>query len=139
MVTVTTNISHSRELSNLAKIYTDDAKYSSRNNSFTFKLASFYDIYSRADVLPKAKMKAFPIMFKGLALDYYYLNISTSIIIINFDQVFNSIRNYFERAEYKQSIFSKWNKLTLKSVITKSKGKLIEEYLEKLIDELWHL
>lgn len=31
-----TSAGYGRELSNLAKIYTDDAKYSSRNNSFIF-------------------------------------------------------------------------------------------------------
>ncbi len=104
---ITTSTGHGRELSNLAKIYTNNAKYSGRNNSFTFKLAIFHDIYSRADVLPEAKMKAFPTMLKGLALNYYYSNISTSAIAMNFDRVCNSIRNYFEGAKYKQSVLSK--------------------------------
>lgn len=78
-------------------------------------------------------------MLKGLALDYYDSNINTSTIAINFDQVCNSINNYFERAEYKQSVLLKWNKLTLKLVISKSKSKLIEECLKKLIDEFQHL
>ncbi len=67
--TITTSIGHGRELSNLAKIYTDEAKYSGRNDSFTFKLAIFHEICSSADVPPEAKMKAFPTMLKGLALD----------------------------------------------------------------------
>lgn len=78
-------------------------------------------------------------MLKGLALDYYYLNISTSTIAMNFDQVCDSFRNYFKVAEYKRNVFSKWNKLTLKSVISKSKAKPMEECLKKLNDELWHL
>ena len=134
-----TSTSHGRELSNLAKMYTEEAKYSGRNDSFTFKLAIFHDICSRADVPREAKMKAFPTMLKGLALDYYYSNISTSTVAMNFDQVCNSIWNYFEGAEYKQSVLSKWNELTLKSVISKSEGKPIEECLEKFIDELRHL
>lgn len=75
-------------------------------------------------------------MLKGLALDYYYSNISTISIIINFNEVCNSIRNYFEGAEYKQSIFSKWNKLTVKSIISKNKDKSMEKCLERLIDKL---
>ena len=78
-------------------------------------------------------------MLKGLALDYYYSNISTSAVALNFGQVCNSIRNYFEKAKYKQNILLKWNKLTLKSVISKSKGKLMKKCLKKLIDELRHL
>lgn len=139
MAIITTSIEYGKELSNLAKIYTNNAKYSGYNDRFTFKLAIFYYIYSKVDVLLKAKIKAFFIMFKSLALDYYYSNISTSIIAMNFDQVCNSISNYFKRVKYKQSVFLKWNKLTLKLVISKSESKPIEECLKKLIDELQHL
>ena len=66
-----TSVSHSRKLSNLAKIYTDDAKYSGRNDSLIFKLAIFHDICSKADVSPEAKMKTFPTKLKDLTLDYY--------------------------------------------------------------------
>ena len=84
-----TNIGHNRELSNLAKIYTNDAKYSDRNNSFIFKLAIFHDICLRADVPLKTKIKTFLTMLKGLALDYYYSNISISAVPMNFHQVCN--------------------------------------------------
>lgn len=50
---------------------------------------------------------------------------NTSAIIMNFDQVYNFIKNYFTRVKYKQNIFSKSNKLTLKSVIHKNKSKPI--------------
>ena len=78
-------------------------------------------------------------MLEGLDLDYYYSKISTSAVAMNFDQVCDFIRNYFEKAKYKQSILSKRNKLSLKSVISKSEGKPMEKCLEKLINELWHL
>lgn len=74
---------HSKKLSNLAKIYTDNAKYSGCNDSFIFKLAIFYDICFRANVLPKAKMKAFPSMLKGPALNNYPSNIGISDTIMN--------------------------------------------------------
>ena len=134
-----TSTGHGRELSNLAKIYINDAKYSGCNDSFIFKMAIFHHIYLRADVLPEAKMKAFPTILKGLALDYYYSIISISAVAMNFNQICNSIRNYFEGAEYKQNVLSKWNRLTFKLVINKSKGKPIEKCLEELIDKLWHL
>lgn len=137
--TSTISIGHSRELSNLAKIYTNDAKYSGCNDSFIFKLEIFHDICARADVPPEAKMKTFPTMLKSLALNYYYSNISTSAVTLNFDPVCNSIKNYFKRAKYKRTILSKWNKLSLKLIISKSEGKPMEECFEKLIDELRHL
>ncbi len=84
----TTTISgYGRELSNLAKMYTKESKYSGENDSFTFKLAIFNDICSRADVLFETRMKAFLTMSKGLALDYYYLNIDITDLTMNFDQV----------------------------------------------------
>lgn len=101
VTTITISIGYGRELSNLAKFYTDDIKYNSCNNSFTFKLAIFYNICVRANVLHEAKMKVFSTMLKGLALDYYYLNISTNTVTMNFDQVCISIRNYFKGAKYK--------------------------------------
>ena len=63
-----------RELGIMIKIYTKKSKYGGDGNSFDFKLAIFYDIYRHADIPYKAKAKAFPIMLKGLALNFYYLN-----------------------------------------------------------------
>lgn len=88
------------------KIYTNKVKYSSYNNSFTFKLVIFHNIYLIANVLFMAKIKVFSTILKYLALDYIYFNISINITI-NFDQVCNFIRNYLERSEYKQSVLSK--------------------------------
>ncbi len=83
----TSSTGYGRKLSNLAKIYTNDAKYNGCNDSFTFKLAIFHDICSRTDVLPEVKMKAFPTMLKGLALNNYFSNIRISNSIMNSDQV----------------------------------------------------
>jgi hypothetical protein len=63
-----------RELSIMIKMYTKESKYRGNRDSFNFKLAIFYDICGRADIPYKAKAKAFPIMLKGLALDFFYLN-----------------------------------------------------------------
>lgn len=106
-VIVTTSIIYSRRLSNLAKIYTNDIKYSGYNHSFTFKLAILNNICLRAYILLKIKMKVFSTMLKGLVLDHYYLNISINAVAMNFDQVCNSIMNYFEETKYKQSVFLK--------------------------------
>lgn len=82
---ITASIGHSRELSKVAKIYTNKAKYSGCNDSFIFELAIFHDISSKADIPPNTKMKAFPTMLKRLALEYYYSNISISTVTLNFD------------------------------------------------------
>jgi hypothetical protein len=101
-----TEIGHGKELANLAKLYTNEAKYSDENDSFSFKLTIFHDMCDRADVPQSVKLKAFLTMLKGLALDYYYLNMSTDVSI-TFDEVCFSMRNYFEDAEYRRGILTK--------------------------------
>lgn len=60
-------------------------------------------------------------MLKNFILDYYYYNISTSIVTLNFEQTRNFISNYFKEAKYKQKVFFKWNKLIfIKLVISKN-------------------
>jgi hypothetical protein len=51
------------------------------------------------------------------------------------------MRNYFEDAEYRRDILSKWNNLILKSIIIKSENenKFIEKCLQLLIKNLRHL
>ena len=63
-----------RELNIIIKIYTKESKYKGNRNSFNFKLTIFYNIYRCVNILYKAKAKVFPIMLKGLILDFYYLN-----------------------------------------------------------------
>ena len=129
---------YGRELANLAKMYTDKAKYNGENDSFAFKLTIFRDICARADVLQEILLKAFSTMLTSLALDYYYSNTSISIVA-TFDKVCESIGIYFEGAEYKRSVLSKWNMTALKSIIEKNEGKSMEECLQLLIKNLCHL
>lgn len=73
------------ELLNLPKIYIDNIKYSGYNNNFIFKPTIFHNIYLKANVSRKIKMNKFSNILKGLALDYYYSNISINAIVINFN------------------------------------------------------
>ncbi len=96
----------------------------------------------RADVSQSAKLKAFFIMLKDLAFDYYYSNMFIiTITVITFDEVCFFMKNYFESVEYRRDILSKWNNLTLKSIMIKSENeeKFIEECLSLLIKNLRHL
>jgi hypothetical protein len=60
-------VSFSKEVATIAKIYTDDQKYSRVSNSFDFKLTIFYDICNRSSLPHEGYMTAFPTMLKGLA------------------------------------------------------------------------
>ena len=55
-------------------MYIKESKYRGNKDSFNFKFTIFHNIYRYADVLYKAKAKAFPIMLKGLVLNFFYLN-----------------------------------------------------------------
>jgi hypothetical protein len=88
---------HEKELANLAKLYTNEVKYSDENDSLISKLTIFHDMCDRVDVLQSAKLKAFFIMLKDLIFDYYYFNmfIMSIIIFIIFDEICFSMRKLF--------------------------------------------
>jgi hypothetical protein len=135
--------SFGKELANLAKMYTEDSKYSGENDNFDFKLIIFYNLYRRANV-PKDEdimANAYPTMLCGLALDHYYSNLDNIALTLSFNQICNAICLYFEGPKYKCRILAQWNSLTLKSVINKSKntGKSTLDCLQLLIKELRHL
>ena len=69
-----TSKGYRQELSTIIKIYIEESKYGGNRDSFDFKFVIFHNIYGRADILYKAKAKAFPIMLKGLVLDFFYLD-----------------------------------------------------------------
>ena len=69
-----TSKGYRRELNIIIKIYIKESKYKSNKNSFNFKLTIFHNIYRYANILYKAKAKAFPTILKGLVLDFFYLN-----------------------------------------------------------------
>jgi negative regulator of genetic competence, sporulation and motility len=98
---------YDRELVNLAKLYTDEAKYSEKNDNFLFKLIMFNDMCDRIDVFFETKLKAFFTMLKRLALNYYYANVINSKTSFTFDDVCISMMNYFEDVEYKRNILNK--------------------------------
>jgi hypothetical protein len=97
-----------RGLSALTKLYSEDAKYSDENDSFSFKSIIFHDICRRADVLHETKLIVFLSMLKRLALDYFYSNMSISTMIsATFDEICFQMKAYFENAKYKKSILFK--------------------------------
>ncbi len=56
-------------------MYIDKQKYNSINYSFNYKLAIFLNICRRNNLSKNLLSKAFPIILKKIALDYYYNNI----------------------------------------------------------------
>ena len=73
-----------------------------------------------------AKIKGFLIILYSITLNFYYGNKAT---YITFNNIYNAIHNYFKGLKYKCGVLIKWNAITFKTVIIKSKGKSIEDYL----------
>jgi hypothetical protein len=49
-------------MANLARLYTDDAKYSGKNNNFDYKLTIFIDLCSKANILHLGLSQAYSTM-----------------------------------------------------------------------------
>ena len=78
-----------QELSTIIKMYTEESKYRGNRDSFNFKLAIFHNICGCANILYKVKAKVFPIMLKGLVLNFFYLN--NIINKSSFQDIYNTI------------------------------------------------
>ena len=99
-----TSKGYRQELSIIIKIYTEESKYGNNKNNFNFKLIIFYNICRRANILYKAKAKAFPIMLKGLVFNFFYLN--NTINKLFFQDICNTIQTYFKGLKYKRGVLA---------------------------------
>jgi hypothetical protein len=123
---VTAAVNYGRDLVTLAKIYIEESKYSGEDDNFDRKLTIFNDLYDRVGIPQEAKIKGFPTMLRSIALNFYYENKAT---YTTFNNIYNAIRNHFKGPEYKRGILTKWNAITLKTVIIKNKSKSIGDCL----------
>ena len=65
-------------------------------------------------------------MLHSITLNFYYKN---KAIYITFNGIYNTIYNHFKGLEYKYRVLTKWNAITLKTVMIKSEGKSIKDCL----------
>ena len=117
-------------------MYNEDMKYSGHNSSFRNKRTIFEDVYQRADLPPNQYMRAFPIMLKGLALDYYY---NTGLSKLSYLETCEKLRTFFEPPEYYRANLNKWNSITLNTVAASHPDKTIGEAVQLLVNELTEL
>ena len=97
---------YSKELVNLAKLYTNKAKYNSENDNFDFKLTIFINLCQKANILKQEFSQAYSTILCGLALDHYYTNLKSNPFGVPFDKLYEAIRNYFKGPEYKRNILT---------------------------------
>jgi hypothetical protein len=128
--------SYARIVGEVAKMYNEDMKYSGHNSSFRNKRTIFEDVCQRADLPPNQYMRAFPIMLKGLALDYYY---NTGLSKLSYLETCEKLRTFFEPPEYYRANLNKWNSITLNTVAASHPDKTIGEAVQLLVNELTEL
>ena len=105
--TTTRTTEHGKKIANLARMYQDETlKYNEENDNFTYKLSIFHDICDRIDISHEVKIKIFPTMLTGDALNYYYSHIEHESWA-TFDEICYIVRSYFETTEHKRGILFK--------------------------------
>ena len=107
-------------------MYTEENKYSKKNNNFNRKLIIFNNLYNKISIPQKAKIKGFLIILHSITLNFYYRNKAT---YITFNGIYNAIYNHFKGLKYKRRVLTKWNAITFKTVIIKSEGKSTKDCL----------
>ena len=75
-------------------------------------------------------------MLRSITLNFYYENKAT---YTTFNSICNAVRNHFKGPEYKRGVLTKWNAITLKTVIIKNEGKSTGDCLQLLLNDLRHL
>jgi len=120
----------------VAKMYTDGIKYDGHNSNFANKRTVFEDVCRRADLLLKQYIRAFPIILKGLAQDFYYNN---RLSDHSFVDSYKKLRTFFEPLKYLRTNLNKWNSIILDIIASKHLDKLIGEVVQLLVNELSEL
>lgn len=122
----------------LAKIYTDELKYSGSDDAFDWKYQIFQDYCLRVGMpnTDYAYQTAFPTMLKGQALSTYYTN--RRLWISQHVRPNDGIKAYFEGPEQQRSKQEEWSLITLQRTISNEKntGKSIKECLEIMLQDL---
>jgi hypothetical protein len=117
-------------------LYTEEKKYDGNSDSFDYKYNVFIDLCEKAELLIDAYFKAFFIMLKEAALKHYYTTCKTDPRMTQLADLCSSVRSTFEGAEYKRSMLTKWNVLSLQQVISKNPDKDTKTCLHLLVEEL---
>src|SRR6266700_2037166 len=99
-----TTLGWGKEISNTAKIYTEELKYNDINSSFDYKLTIFYNIYNQSDVPQEAYNKALPIILIGLALNQYFNGRLSNLL---FKDTYRHLHSFFKGPSSKHKNLGK--------------------------------
>ncbi|KAM3447015.1 hypothetical protein MY3296_009138 [Beauveria thailandica] len=118
------------KLTDLETVYYETAKYSGTgidSDFFNIKHNMFVDTCKRFEVPEEAYDRAFPIMLKGLVLDYYVNSLANKGY--SYPDLQGKIKAHFEPPTTINRYRQEWQKLSLKSTMQKNEGKSMQEAL----------
>jgi hypothetical protein len=117
------------------KIYRVEHKYGGEEYEvMASKLNLFYDLCGKVEIGQELYQRAFSIMLKGRASQFYYNNLIG--VPIDFARMVEAVRAHFETPEVRQKYLSDWRNTTLTKVIQSNPNKTKLECLELLIEKL---
>ena len=131
---------YGKEIAELTKMITDGMKYSgcSINESLDQKMTVYDSIFRRLNPPEEVYSRAFPVMLKGVAQDYYYNNRLETLPV---DQICDRLKRFFEGPGFHRRNLDKWNETSLRTVAneTENTTKSTQECLKILINRLQEL
>jgi len=119
----------------ITKLYTEEIKYGGDGDTFDYKFNIFLDICGTAGLPRSALDSAFRVMLKGTALDHYYANKSKRENW-TLEEMSSGIKEYFEGAEYRRTLLTRWNILSFESVRAKNHDKDMTDLLRIFVQML---
>ncbi|RKF54467.1 integrase and RNaseH domain-containing protein, partial [Golovinomyces cichoracearum] len=102
-------------LSNVFKSYREQNEYNGKLDFLDQKLRVFFDMCTTFGVQQIQFASAFPAMLTGPAHEYYYDYLAGQGL--NFVEVCNRMKQYFETEERRYEMMNEWHKLSLITVI----------------------
>ncbi|CZT07524.1 uncharacterized protein RCO7_09773 [Rhynchosporium graminicola] len=131
-----------KEISVFTKLYPEEMKFKGDSDSFSSKIRIFRDTCLRAEIPPKAYIKAFPLILKGAALEHYYFNLSSTPgapLIVDFNSIYRNFIEHFENDEFARASLIKFNFLTLDIVKAENPGRTLSECFDLLTTKVRQL
>lgn len=121
-----------REISALAKLIPDDAKYSGTDDPFDQKFRMFIHQCQNSGIPKDYLSRALPSMLKGRALEYYIDN-QQYLVGIPILDVRAKFLAYFENAQARMNMLNEFNHITLKEWMKQNPDKTMTQNLDLMI------
>ena len=126
------------ELANLSKCYVNNTSIQFGGETYDFidtKLQMFYDNCIRCGLAPIHWHKAFSLMLKGKARQFYYDHLFNSNL--SFDQLVQRVTERFHSLENRQMYMREWQSISLVNIIRTNPEKSRLQCLEMMIEKLY--